>query len=401
MAMTTLRYALFLNWRMLMLAAFSVLISLGCKKMVDTATPKSMPQHLSSEGEKSESDKVIGSFAQVNLVANNPGYGAANIDPTLVNSWGLTFSPNGFAWIGSQAGHVSNVYNREGATILGPVHIPSPGGPQGGNPTGVVFNPGNADFIIPGGPARFIFVGVDGVVSAWNGTFGNHAFKKFTVPGSAFTGLALANMGVSSFLYATNFRARKINVWDKNWNPVNINFMDPEIPSSFAPFNIQNLGGLLYVSYAKVGPAGRSQQGDGLGFVDIFQSNGTLVKRLASEGSLNAPWGIAMAPAGFFAKEMEDDMDKDDRDHEAKKSIILVGNFGNGRINAFRSDGKFLGQLGSHERPLVIEGLWALVFPPTTSTIDPNRLYFAAGPDMETNGLFGYILSQKEEMEQD
>jgi len=369
----------------------------GCKK---TATPAAGSEEILSSSDNS--GKQVGQFMQVNLVANNNEYGAARIDPVLMNAWGLTFSPNGIAWIGAQAGHVSTVYNGEGAFVLGPVHIPSPGAAEGGNPTGVVFNPNATDFIIPGGAARFIFVGVDGVVSGWNPSQGNHAFRQLTVLASAFTGLTLAMNGTNNLLYAANFRAGKINVWDKNWMPVDLPFRDTRVPRGFSPFNIQNIGGLLYVTYAKVGPDGRSQAGRGLGFVDIFSPAGMLLHRFAEDHRLNAPWGLTMAAASFFPQKKDDDKD-DHHDNNGKHNddpVILVGNFGDGRINVFRQDGKFLGQLGmDHHHALIIPKLWAIMFPPTTSTLDQNRLYFTAGPDDEHDGLFGYIIKQVQMMD--
>ena len=178
-----------------------------------------------------------------------------------------------------------------------------------------------------------------------------------------------------------------INVWNKAWAPVSLPFMDPMIPAGFSPFNIQNIGNMLYVTYAKVASNGDSQEGEGLGYVDIYNPNGTLVKRFASKGSLDAPWGVAMAPANYLTNEVEDE------DDVKAQPSILVGNFGNGRINAYSLNGKFLGQLrGASHQILTIDGLWAIMFPPTTSTIDQRRLYFTAGPDDETHGLFGYLL---------
>jgi len=376
-------------------------VVIGCKKNIQPGESGNQQDELLTH--KGNDNKKVGHFNQVNLVANVMGYGAAHIDPTLVNAWGLAFSPTGIGWVSSQGGHVSDVYNAEGVTVLGPVHIPNPALPEGGNPTGVVFNGSATDFMIPGGPARFIFVGVDGVVSAWNASQGNHAFRKFAVPLSAYTGLTLAMNGTNNLLYAANFRAGRIDVWDGNWNPVMLSFHDGRIPAGYSPFNIQNIGGNLFVTYAKVAADGRSEAGDGKGFVDIYNPNGMLLKRFASRETLNAPWGLTMANRNFFKNEMGE-MDEDDDDHHHGRhddNFILVGNFGNGRINVFRTDGKFVGQLRGNRKILEIEGLWAIVFPPATSTIDPNRLYFAAGPEDETHGLFGYIIADKDHDDED
>lgn len=337
-------------------------------------------------------------FHQVNLVANSSIYNPNRIDASMINGWGIAFSPTGTPWVSSQGGHVSEVYNSEGAMVIPDVHIPSPGGAEGGNPTGIIFNPIAADFIIPSGNAtpatgaRFIFVGVDGIVSAWNGSWGNHAFLKFNNSAtSAYTGLAIASNGGSNYLYAADFRANKIDVWDKTWAPVSMSFQDPLLPPGYAPFNIQNVGGVLYVAYAKVGADGRSEHGVAKGYVSVFRPDGSFMHRFASRDKLNAPWGVAFAPASFFAAPM-DEGNNGNAYGNVLHPAILIGNFGDGYINAYSEDGRFLGQLNKDGRKIQIEGLWAITFPPSTSTINPNRLYFAAGPAHETDGIFGYII---------
>ena len=357
--------------------------------------------------------KALKNFAQVNLVANNNEYGAAHIDPALLNAWGLAFSSGGTPWVNSTGGHVSAVYDKEGAPVPArpAVNIPSPGGATGGSPTGIVFSASTTDFKLANGqPARFIFVGVDGVLSAWNG--GNNALLVHNNSAtSAYTGLALAMNAGANYLYAANFRAGKIDVWDNNFAPVSMQFKDNHIPNGYSPFNIQAIGGWLYVMYAKVGPDGRDQKGIGNGFVDIYKTDGSLAKRFAQKGSLNSPWGVALAPASFFMDTDNDQADKNGNSGHGSgnsgsgsgisikgpddQNIILVGNFGDGRINAFRENGDFIGQLRSHGHDIVINGLWTLSFPPATATtIDPNRLYFTAGPDNEEDGLFGYLIKQ-------
>lgn len=370
---------------------------MGCQKSIKPSARDEASTDLASlqkHGEGGESKK-IGHFAQVNLTANNGEYAAPNMDPTLLNAWGLVFSPTGTAWISSQAGHVTNIYNSEGVPRLplNPVSIPSPGAPTGGNPTGVVFNGNPADFVIPGkGAAVFIFDGVDGVISAWNGSLGKKA-ARITVGKGAYTGLALATNGGKQYLYAANFATRHIDVWNSSWTMVSMPFNDPNLPAGYSPFNIQNVGGNLFVTYAKVDPnTHRSQAGDGLGFVDMFRPDGSLLKRFASMGTLNAPWGVAMVPGSFIHHEAGE-TDDDDRD----QSYMLIGNFGNGRINAYRMDGKFAGQLRGKKDPITIEGLWAITLPPATSKIDQNRLYFTAGPDDESDGLFGYLIAKDDD----
>ncbi|GAA4728631.1 TIGR03118 family protein [Flavisolibacter ginsenosidimutans] len=374
--------------------ALTALFVAGCQKSIDKpASTNPLQADEAKAAKDNNGGKKIGHFTQVNLVANNSEYGAAFIDPTLMNAWGIAFAPNGTAWVNSQEGHVSEVYTSEGApTALGRVNIPLPAATTGGNPTGIVFNGSNTAFIIPGSSAaRFIFVGVDGVLSAWNGAQGTTARRIAAVPQSAFTGLTTGAAGTDTFLYAANFAARKINVWNKSFAPVVMPFSDPGIPAGYAPFNIQNIDGLLYVTYAKVAANGESQAGMGLGYVDVYNTAGVLVKRFASGGTLNAPWGLAKVPASFFGNDEADDDDSG--------PMILVGNFGDGRINAYTTSGKFKGQLrGSHGHDMIqIEGLWAITLPPATSTIDQRRLYFAAGPDDETHGLFGYIIARMDD----
>jgi uncharacterized protein (TIGR03118 family) len=361
---------------------------------------------------KNNEPKALKDFDQVNLVANNDEYSAAHIDPALLNAWGLAFSSGGTAWVNSTGGHISAVYDKEGAFVAArpAVNIPSPGGATGGSPTGIIFNSTATDFILSNGrSAAFIFVGVDGILSGWNGLAGNNALViKNNVATSAYTGLTLAKNAGVNYLYAANFRTGKIDVWDKSFAPVSLPFKDNHIPAGYAPFNIQVVGSWLYVTYAKVGPDGRDQPGNGNGYVTIFNTDGSLVKRFATRGALNAPWGVAQAPSSFFVDADNDQDDKNNSGHgnsgnssgisnsgSGDENIILVGNFGDGRINAFRLNGDFLGQVKSHGHVISINGLWALSFPPATATaIDPNRLYFTAGPDKEQNGIFGYLIKK-------
>jgi uncharacterized protein (TIGR03118 family) len=347
--------------------------------------------------------KKLKDFEQVNLVDNNGEYGAPHKDSTLINAWGLAWSPTGIAWVNSQAGHVSELYDKDGNTVRAAVNIPSPGDTIGGNPTGIVFN-GTSDFVLSNGsPARFIFVGVDGVLSGWNGAAGNNALLiKNNSATSAYTGLAIGASEGANYIYAADFRAGKIEVWDKSFGSVAMPFTDPGLPAGYSPFNIQAIGEWLYVMYAKVGPDGRDLKGIGNGVVSIFKTDGTFVDQFASGNLLNSPWGIAQAPAGFFQEPEDDDSDKDGDDdhdkageHKSDSITILIGNFGDGRINAYTPHGRFSGQLRSHGHPVVIDGLWALSFAPSTATaIDPKRLYFTAGPDEEKDGLFGYLIKK-------
>lgn len=344
-------------------------------------------------------------FQQVNLVANKAKYGPKLVDTTLLNAWGLAWAPVGIAWVNSQLGGVSELYTGEGAIVRPPVLIPSPMDTMGGAPTGIVFN-STGGFVLPDkAKAAFIFVGADGVLSAWNGAAGNKAFRVADNSAtSAYTGLTLAWDNGRNLLYAANFRTGKIDVWDTSWKPVSLPFQDAGLPMGYAPYNIQAVSSWLYVLYAKVAANGHAAVGAGEGFVDVFNPDGSFVKRFATQGKLNAPWGVTMTPAGFLE---ESDMDKGEgkngngnMNHSSDSSdvsapVILVGNFGDGHINVFTQAGKFVGQLKSKDQTIVIDGLWALQFAPTTATtIDPKRLYFTAGPADENDGIFGYLIKQ-------
>jgi uncharacterized protein (TIGR03118 family) len=370
---------------------FLCMLSVSSCKKADTS---SSAQDLSmSKTNKDKKVKQIKDFSVRVLAANKSGYGTANLIPTMQNAWGLTFSSGGTPWISAEAGHVSDITDSIGnrLTAIDPVNIPSPTDlTGGGSPTGTVFNPNNGQFVIPAGnggaaaAARFIFVGDDGVVSAWNGTWGHHSYRVAVNAGSFYSGLTLASSGGSNYLYASNFSMRRIDIWNQNWVAQNWSgaFMDPNLPADYSPFNIQVIGDKLYVMYAKVGEDGDEEHAVGLGLVDVYTTSGMFVQRLATGGTLNAPWGVAMAPVSFY---------KDDDDADAGPAI-LVGNFGDGHINAYRArDGKFLGQLSMHNTIITIDGLWAISFAPSTSPINQNLLYFTAGPNDEQDGMFGYI----------
>jgi len=364
--------------KIILVSAVVCLSVIGCQKSIDRETTNAQ----SVAGKEPQSLK---DFNQVNLVANNDEYAAAHIDPNMRNAWGLTFNgPTGtVAWVNALEGHRSDLFNTEGVAVAARpfVGIPGPTNPTDGLPTGIVFANISGQFLIPPGPnttsttpaaATFIFVGVDGVLSAWNGTYTN-AFRVFAHQGSVYTGMAIGNSGGNNFIYLANFAAGHIETYNKDWNAVSMPFNDPELPEGYSPFNIQNVGGMLYVMYAKVDPEeGEEDKHPGFGIVDIYNTNGALAKRFVSHGQLNAPWGVAQVPASFMGTDGD--------------PVTLVGNFGDGHINAYNMDGEFLGQLRAHGNPIEIDGLWALVYHSPT-----GRLYFAAGPDDEEDGLFGYI----------
>lgn len=321
-------------------------------------------------------------YQVTNLVADLPGV-AANTDANLVNGWGIAMRATSPIWVSDNATGKSTVYNGLGTQISppSPVAIPGPGGTGQGAPTGIAANPSTSDFLLAGAgtAALFIWSTEDGTIAAWNG--GPSATIKFVATdGAVYKGLALAGNGAAFRLYAADFHNGKIDVLDNTFAPTSVagGFLDPGIPAGFAPFNVMNLQGDLYVSYAKQQPGSNDEaHGAGLGFVDVFDADGFLIARVATRGKLNAPWGMAIAPAGFgrFGGD------------------LLVGNFGDGRINAYNAKNyTFAGQLQSSQGGvLVIDGLWGIAFGNGFQHQPADTLFFAAGPDDEMHGLFGKI----------
>ena len=309
------------------------------------------------------------SFFQTNLVSDIPGM-AAVTDSNLKDPWGMSFSATSPIWVSDRATGVSTLYSGTGAVVPLVVSVP-PGAPLG--PTGQVFA-GGAGF---SGNPSFIFDTLGGTVDTWAG--GSTATVVVTTPGAHYEGLASAN----GTLYAANFGSGGgVNVFSSSYAPETLSgsFTDPNIPLGYSPFNIQNISGLLYVEYAKVTSGVPVPLPGGGGFVDVYNTNGNLVQRLISNGALDAPWGITIAPAGFGSFGGD----------------LLVGNFGNGEINAFNpTTGAFVGTLTDQNgNPIVNSGLWALDF--GNSSANPNALYFTAGINMGTDGLFGDIQATPE-----
>ncbi len=323
---------------------------------------------------KHDEQRFLSGYQQINLVADVDGYGAAIIDPNLVNAWGIAIAPSGPLWISANHTGLSTIYNRTGATLRPPVTILD----GEGAPTGQVFN-STTSFVIPdnGLPAKFIFAGEDGTITAWNG--GNNAGKVGGNPAgdAVYKGLAMGNDGTGNFLYATNFKGQKIDVFDSTFNYVTDKpFEDHFLPAGYGPFNIRNINGKLYVTYAKLkGPDNQDdEKGPGNGYIDVFSMKGKLLKRFASRGALNSPWGIVQAVSGITNV----------------PNAILVGNFGDGRINVYEANGDFIGPLRDvNNKPIVIDGLWAIEN--NVPGGDANQLFFTAGPAEEEHGLFGYL----------
>lgn len=337
--------------------------------------------NLRPAGDNDIAPKELKNFVQRNLVGNNNSSAPLRIDNDLVNAWGITFPDAGPAWISSEGKGLSAIYNFDGVSAGSAINIPFAGSSTHGHPTGHVINPG-ADFKLPNGnPASFIFVTSDGTISGWNE--GAAAVKKVDrSPQASYLGVAVSNVGSDFFIYAANFAQNRIDVFDKNWNLVNDKpFVDPDLPAGYSPFNIQVIGdGKLYVMYAKKDGAGKKDAGPGNGYINVFSPDGTLTKRFASKGKLNAPWGITKAPAGFWGEFSQTQI----------QNMILVGNNGDGRINVFDESGNYIGLLSTNGKAIEIDGLWGLTFPPING-LNKYYLYFAAGPNHGTDGLVGYI----------
>jgi len=320
----------------------------------------------------------LSGYQQINLVASKAVFGAARVDYNLLNAWGLSADDEGEIWVSAADAGLSFVFDKTGAQKMPPVFIPSHVPKEPGAPTGNVYNE-TEDFIVPnsGEPAEFIFASEDGTVSAWNSGSAAVIVADKSAENASYKGITIANDGGSNFLYVTNFSSGKIDVFDKNFNYINKPFSDPTLPQGYAPFNIRNIGNMLFVTYAlRTADGEEDSTGLGLGFVNVFWPNGTLAKHFAAHGTLNAPWGIAEARPGFC--------DIND--------AILIGNFGDGHINVFTLDGKFEGLLMNHGMPVAIDGLWAI--DNDIPGISPKQLYFTAGPNDEEEGLFGFLIKQ-------
>ncbi len=316
-------------------------------------------------------------YVQGNLISDVQG--AAQVyDPNLGNAWGIAFSAASPVWISDNATGLATVYRVKAdpansrhdiVTTLGlVVTVPSAGGGPGGSPTGQIFGFGGENFV---------FDTEDGTISGWHGGTIAGIHVNMSSSGAVFKGLTVA----ANQLYATDFHNGTVDVFDQSFNPVSLPagaFTDNTLPSGYAPYNIQNIGGKLYVTFAQQDADKHDgNSGPGLGFVDVFDSNGALLQRLQAGSWFNQPWGVTLAPSTFGAFAGD----------------LLVGNFGNGWINAFDpTTGDFVGSMtDAFGNPIAIDGLWALTFGNGVNGGDTKKLYFSAGPDDETHGLFGNL----------
>ncbi len=310
------------------------------------------------------------------LASDQPGV-AATTDPGLLNAWGLAASPASPFWISANGSGTSVLYNGAGAKVALVVTIPG-----AGTPTGIVFSGVGGSF----NSDSFLFSSEDGTISGWRGALGTTA--ETLVAGSAanvYKGLTLGTVGGSTYAYAANFRTGAIDVIKGNAADPGLSgsFVDGSLPAGYAPFNIQNLGGVLYVTYAVQDSAKRDDvPGAGNGIVDKFDLNGNFLGRVVTGGALDSPWGLALSPAGFG------DVAGD----------LLVGNFGDGTIHAYDpSTGTLIETLqDAGGNPIMIDGLWALRFGNGSGSASVTNLYFTAGPNHEADGLFGDLATVPE-----
>jgi uncharacterized protein (TIGR03118 family) len=318
------------------------------------------------------------SYTVTPLVSDQPGV-APHTDPNLVNAWGLTAGPMTPWWVSDNGTDVSTLYGGDGTPRSLVVSVP-------GGPTGTAFNP-TAGFVLPtGGKALFLFDGEDGIIRGWNMAQGTMSVvvKDRSDQRAIYKGLTVADTPAGPRLYAADFHNARIDVLDGNFGLVPGGFHDPFLPNGYAPFNVQVIGNFVLVAYAKQDDEAEDEEaGPGLGFVDAYSFTGRFLARIASRGPLNAPWGLAVAP----------------RDFGRFSGDLLVGNFGNGKIHAYRSFFGFFFLDGtlrddSHD-PIMIDGLWALRFGNDNAAGSSKTLFFTAGPDEESHGLFGTITPNK------
>ena len=337
-------------------------------------------------------------FTKTTLVSDTTAGGALNVDANLVNAWGVAFGP-GFAWVANNHTATSTLYDGNGkaqptsAPIV--VNFP-PAGVVTFDPTGIVYN-GSTSFAVSAsgktGAAKFLFVGEGGSVAGWSPTVdpANGVVTYTDTAGAVYKGLAVANNGTADFLYATDFHNGKVDVFSSSFarqtpTATSFTFADPSLPAGYAPFGIAALktgpsGAMrIYVSYAKqLAPDNHDNaNGAGLGLVDVFDTNGQFLSRLIATGKeLNAPWGLALAPADFGTL----------------SNTLLVGNFGDGRINGYdATTGAFVGTLMTGtSTPFSVPGLWGMAFGNDADNQPHNALFYAAGPGNETHGEYGRV----------
>lgn len=416
------------NWAVLAASASALALSACGGGGSDPAASTSTSSTASSSTSSTTSTTATNSFANTALVSNTaagtvdmlpantvapgdsntftvPKTENPNLDPNLSHGWGVAFGPGTSVWVNDHASNLSSLYDGMGNLIPASeqpaVAIPPNASGGAAGPTGIVANINTINcttiaasncaftsgFSAGSGPAEFIFAGTGGTISAW--ASGNTAITEFdgSAQGDEFTGLGIyTQTSGSTFLIAADFQNGAIDVFDSTFKPNTTafpgGFKDPNLPAGYAPFGVQTIGNMIYVSYAEQ-PTGAQKvpevDGEGLGMIDVFDGTGTLVKELIpTGGALNAPWGMALAPSGFGPYGGD----------------LLVGNFGDGRINVFNpTTGAMIATLtdSSTNMPIHIPGLWGIAFGNGAFSTSTTTLYYAAAPNMMTQGIYGSI----------
>jgi uncharacterized protein (TIGR03118 family) len=388
---------------------YAQMVGLGLSVILTCVLALVIPRVGQAQGGAQEAQGAashVDGYEQHNLVSDLADR-ADRVDPNLVNPWGLTSSPTGPWWVANNGTGTATLYRGDGAPVPNPtspfvVKIPSANGTDNGVPTGIVFNTSGGFAVSEdekAGRSVFIFASEDGVISGWSPHVNpTAAIVGIKAPDAVYKGLAIGQTRFGTFIYATNFLNGTIDVFDAEFHQAHLHnirfphsfapeaFIDRQIPPGFAPFGIQNIGGLLFVTYAKQEPPDNTddEPGPGNGFVNIFTTRGQLISRFAARGALNSPWGLALAPHNFGQF----------------SNHLLVGNFGDGHINAFNlRTGELDGQLSDPQgQPITIDGLWSLKFGNGFDSGPTNLLFFTAGIEDEAHGLFGTLraVSNKE-----
>jgi uncharacterized protein (TIGR03118 family) len=320
------------------------------------------------------SSVAVAQYQLTNLSSNQVGQ-ARHTDPLLVNGWGLAASPTGPFWVSDEGTGWSTLYNGFGIKQGLEVSIPSANGKGTGSPTGIVFN-GNGGFDVGGWSSFFLFATLDGTISGWAPQSNPNAAiiaVNNSSSASVYTGLAITNnASAPNFLFAADNWNNKIDMYDENFNLVS-SFTDTTVPGGFAVLGIQDIDGLVFVSYA-------AQNGGAGGYIDVFSESGAYLKRLAEGSPLNQPWGFAAAPANFGP---------------LSNTLLITNNINvNGTINAFSPlTGQLVGTVRDMNGDKIkIDQLWGIAFGGgTANNGEKNQLFFTAGPDKNLAGTFGSI----------
>lgn len=320
------------------------------------------------------SHTVQAQYQLTNLNSNQASV-VRNPDPLLVNSWGITAGPTTPFWVSDNRSGWATIYNAQGVKQGLNVSIPTAGGNGPGSPTGIVFN-GSSDFQIKGSSAVFLFATLDGTISGWVPSVNfNAALIAVKNAGASYTGLAITSNASGNFLFAVDNAGGKVDVYDATFQWVK-SFTDTTLPTGFAPFGIQDFGGVLYVTFA-------ATNGGPGGFVDLFAEDGTFLKQVAKGSPLNQPWGLAIAPKDFGP---------------LSNALLVTNNTNSGTINAFNAiTGQFVGTVkDTNGKAIEINQLWGIMFGQgNAANGQTNHLFFTAGPDNNNAGLFGVIALPK------